>query len=79
MSKDLSKPVTPESSKKELWEELGAARNEISQQQELIKQISLQRNKAIREKHGVSTQLEVLRYQFSVIRAAIAIDLTLEP
>lgn len=66
----LPPPVTRNSSKKELWEELECSRQEID---------ALQRQLNEREtaSPGAEAELELLRYQLSVIRAAAAVAIKL--
>ncbi len=67
MSKELPPPVTKDSSKKNLWEELECARAEIDQQQRIVNDW---RDRVARLKAEVIG----LRYQMSVIRTVLAAD-----
>ena len=65
MSKDMPHPVTRNSPKKDLWEELECARAEIGQQQETL---NTWRDKVAKAEADNS----ILQYQMSVIRAVLA-------
>lgn len=67
MSKELPPPVTKDSSKKNLWEELECARAEIDQQQRIVNDW---RDRVAR----FEAEVNGLRYQMSVIRTVLAAD-----
>lgn len=67
MNKELPPPVTKNSSKKELWEELECARAEIDQQQRTVNDWRERVSRLEAEVNG-------LRYQMSVIRSVLAAD-----
>lgn len=67
MSKELPPPVTKDSSKKNLWEELECARAEIDQQQRIVNDW---RDRVAR----LEAEVIGLRYQMSVIRTVLAAD-----
>ncbi|MEN6534116.1 MAG: hypothetical protein ABFD89_10670 [Bryobacteraceae bacterium] len=67
MSKELPPPVTKDSSKRELWEELECARAEIDQQQHMVNDW---RDRVTR----LEAEVNGLRYQMSVIRSVLSAD-----
>ena len=66
MSK-LPPPITKDSSKSDLWEEIQALRNEVKAQQ-------LQLNEAREETKALMSQIQVMSYQMSIIRQTLSME-----
>lgn len=70
--RDIPKAVTKESSKKKLWEELEASRDEIDQQQNTIN--------TLRERTNIlEMDVNSLRYQLNIIRSVLSADIKPNP
>lgn len=74
--KDMPAPVTKNSSKKDLWEELEAARNEIDQQQAIIQGLRAENTTLQRNMRELKNDLVILNYQVKTARAALSLTIS---
>lgn len=71
-------PVTKKSSKKELWEELQASRDEIESQQIMIRELKDQNKQQQNQINIIQSGFNQQGYQLEIIRKVLSATVALE-
>lgn len=71
----LPKVVKKKSSKKDLWAELQAARDEIEQQQVFINHLQEKYNRAVAAHESTLDGVRVIQNQLKTIRSLVALEI----
>lgn len=74
--KELPPPVTKNSSKKDLWEELQASRDEINAQQAMINDLRARCQDLQNQINITKAGFEHQSYQLNIIRQVLSVEFT---